>query len=127
MENKFISRVINLTASLAVIGCAVAYLYWDGLAAMGLGLGAIWGCLNLYFLKKLLEEYVTLPSKEGLKCYTWMAIKFPLLYVAGYGLLRVFAILSLVCGFSLLFIAIFLLGIGTLFSDKFQTSRGSHT
>lgn len=127
MENNFISRVINVTALLAIIGCVVVYLYWDWLAAIGLGVGAVWGCLNLYFLKKLLEEYLKLNSKDALKCYTWIGIKFPLLYVIGYGLLKVFSIVSLVCGFSLIFIAIFLLGIGKLLSDKFQTNMGSHT
>ncbi len=127
MENNFISRVINVTTALAIIGCVAACLYWGLLSAVGLGLGAAWGCLNLYFLKKLLEEYLKLNSKDALKCYTWIGIKFPLLYVIGYGLLKVFSILSLVCGFSLIFIAIFILGIGKLLSDKCQTNMGSHT
>lgn len=120
MDHKLISNILILSTILAFSAFLAAGFYTNFFDAFGILAGTGWGCLNFFFLKKLLQEWLKIDSRDFLKFYTMIAIKFPLLYLIGYGVLRwkLFPILNLLLGFSLIFIAIFMLGIGTFFSSK---------
>lgn len=111
MELRGIQTVINMTGLLAISLCLLMTVYGAFLSGIGILLGAGWGCINLYFLKKLLQEMLLL--RNGFKLLIWMVIKCPMLYVVGYGLLKIifFPLLSLVSGFSLILVAILIKGL----------------
>lgn len=56
---------------------------------LGIFLGALWGIANLYLTKQLLETILLPTPNKNLKILIFTLIKFPLLYGAGYGLLRI--------------------------------------
>jgi hypothetical protein len=112
MGLEFVNQVIKITLLLAGM-CFVIGLFYNLPYASGIAAGAIWGCVNLFLLKHLLQNWLMFGQRDYIKFYTISFIKFPLLYLAGYGLLSIsyFPILSLLLGFSLIFVAIFLRGL----------------
>jgi hypothetical protein len=126
MDNKLMNDINKTTALLVVIAYFFFGYYQNFFDAIGILLGAGWGIANIFFLKKTLEEWLLPKDRNNLIFYTLLQIKFPLLYLIGYGLLwmRIFSVLSLLIGFSLVFIAIFLLGLVNIF-DKTKTTSGS--
>jgi len=127
MELEFINRVIKTTLILAVLVLIVVSFYYGLPYGLGIFAGAIWGCVNLFFLKQLVRNWLVVGPKDHLKIYTILGIKFPLLYLAGFGLLKIYYVppLSLLLGFSLIFAVIFLKGLGRLFLEKTQTKEKS--
>lgn len=120
MEIEFIHRVIktSLMASLLAFVFLSAFShFFDG---VGVLIGAIWGCVNLFLLKHVMRSWLTLGEQDYLQMYTLVGIKFPILYVLGYGILNIEAlsILSLVMGFSLIFLVIFFKGLAMGFLKK---------
>ena len=75
----------------------------------------MWGSLNLWFLTQLVVEIFS-PGKEIRKgkVIVIAVVKFPLLYAAGYLLLRInyFPAISLISGFTLIFLVMFLKALG---------------
>lgn len=67
-------------------------------------LGAAWGLINLFFIKQLMETILLPVQNKALKILAFTFIKFPLLYLAGYGLLNMNTISpwDLVIGFTLI-------------------------
>jgi hypothetical protein len=127
MEHKLISYVILISFVLATITFIITGFYTNFFDALGILVGTIWSSTNLYFLKKLFQELLKIGSQNPLKLYTLIGIKFPLLYLIGYGVLKwkLFPLLNLILGFSVMLIAIFLLGMATLLSSKVQANIGS--
>jgi hypothetical protein len=127
MELEFISRVIKVTLIVAVISLVVVGFYYGLSYGLGIFAGAVWGCVNLYFIRQMVRNTLTLEQKDYLKIFTILGIKFPMLYLAGYGLLRIKYLppLNLLLGFSLVFAVIFLKGLGRVFLDKTQVQKGS--
>jgi hypothetical protein len=115
MGIEFIHRVIKTSLVLAVIILLFVTVYYEFKFAAGILVGCIWGCLNLYFLTQLITEIFS-PGKEVKKGKVIMiaVVKFPLLYAAGYLLLKTgyFPPLGLLCGFTLIFLVIFLKALG---------------
>ena len=129
MELEFINRVIKATLILAVLCLIVIGFYYGLPFGLGIFAGAVWGCVNLFFIKQLARNWLIAGPKDYLKIYTILGIKFPILYLAGYGLLRIKYLppLNLLLGFSLIFLVIFLKGLGRLFLEKSQTKEKSKT
>jgi hypothetical protein len=115
MGVEFIYRVIKTTLVLAVLGFLFLTVYYDFKFGGGILAGAAWGCLNLLFLTHLITEIFS-PGKEIQKGKVILValVKFPLLYAAGFLLLKIryFPAESLVIGFSLLFVVMFLKALG---------------
>ncbi len=128
-ELEFINRVIKATLVVALLCLIVVSFYYGLPYGMGIFAGAVWGCVNLFFLKQLVQNWLILGPRDYLKIYTILGIKFPLLYLAGYGLLKIKYLppLNLLLGFSLIFGVIFLKGLGRLFLEKNQTQEKSKT
>ncbi|HEX7401168.1 MAG TPA: ATP synthase subunit I [candidate division Zixibacteria bacterium] len=115
MGIEFIHRVIKTSLVLAVLILLFVTVYYDFKFAAGILAGCVWGCLNLYFMTQLITE-IFAPGKEVKKRKVVLisVVKFPLLYAAGYLLLKTsyFPPLSLICGFTLIFLVIFLKALG---------------
>jgi hypothetical protein len=118
MGVEFIYRVIKTSLVLAVLGFLFVTVYYNFRFGGGILVGAIWGCLNLLFLTNLITEVFT-PGKEVRKGKIILisVVKFPLLYAAGYVLLwiKYFPAESLLIGFTLLFVVMFLKAMGRWF------------
>ena len=112
MGLEFVNNVIKITLFLAT-ACFAIGLFYNPAFGSGIAAGAAWGCVNLFLLKHLMQNWLVLGPRDYVKVYTISFIKFPLLYLSGYGLLSIsyFPILSLLLGFSLIFVAIFLKGL----------------
>jgi len=115
MGIEFIHRVIKTSLVLAVLILLFVTVYYDFKFGAGILAGSVWGCLNLYFLTQLITEVFS-PGKEVKKRKVVLiaVVKFPFLYLAGYLLLKInyFPPLSLICGFTLIFLVIFLKAMG---------------
>lgn len=62
-------------------------LYFDWSMALSIAIGIIWGAFNLYFIRELLTELFLASPKNILKICLLTLVKFPLLYLIGFGLL----------------------------------------
>jgi len=115
MGVEFIHRVIKTSLVLAVLGFLFVTVYHGFRFGGGILAGAVWGSLNLLFLTSLVTEIFS-PGKEVRKGRVILiaVVKFPLLYAAGYALLAVkyFPPESLLIGFTLLFVVMFLKAMG---------------
>ncbi|KPJ64835.1 hypothetical protein AMJ44_12045 [candidate division WOR-1 bacterium DG_54_3] len=115
MGPEFIHRVIKTSLVVAVLGFLFVTVYYDFKFGAGILVGTIWGCLNLYFLTNLITEIFS-PDKEVRKgkVILIVLVKFPLLYLVGYVLLiiKYFPAVSLVSGFTLIFVVMFLKALG---------------
>jgi len=124
IENNFISQVLKVTLILAVGATLIVGLYLNNEDALGVLFGSFWGMANIYFLKKSLEELLKAGDRNYLLFYTFMQLKFPLLYLAGYGLLKVLPAMYLVIGSSLPFASIFILGIYRAITEESSQTKG---
>ena len=132
MGLEFINRVIKTSLVLAVLGFLFVTVYHDFRFGAGIVAGAIWGSLNLLSLTHLITEVFS-PGREIRKRRVILIalVKFPLLYAAGYLLLRIdyFPAESLLIGFTLLFLVMFLKAMGrwilSLDADKKKTEPNS--
>jgi hypothetical protein len=115
MGPEFIHRVIKTSLVLSVLGFLFVTVYYDFRFGAGIVAGALWGCLNLVLLTRLISEIFS-PGKKVIKgkVIRIALIKFPLLYAAGYALLAIknFPAESLLLGFTLLFVVMFLKAMG---------------
>ena len=115
MGVEFIHRVIKTSLVLAVLGFLFVTVYYDFKFGAGILAGTVWGCLNLLFLTHLITEVFS-PGKEVRKGKVIIIalVKFPLLYLFGYVLLKInyFPAISLLSGFTLIFVVMFLKALG---------------
>jgi hypothetical protein len=115
MGPEFIHRVIKTSLVVAALGFLFITVYYDFRSGAGILVGTIWGCANLYFLTNLITEIFS-PGKEVRKgkVILIVLVKFPLLYLIGYVLLiiKYFPAVSLVSGFTLIFLVMFLKALG---------------
>ena len=111
MENNFIARIMKVTLVLASATCFITGLYAGTSQGIGVLLGAFWGMANLYFMKISIEKWLVPGNRDHWVLFALLQLKFPLLYLGGYGLLKAFPPLYLILGSSLVFLAIFFLGI----------------
>ncbi len=95
---------LGLTAALSL-----ALFFMKGWAwASGACVGSLWVFLNSYFLYQLLEIGLNPKPKQSHKILILSIIKFPVLYVAGFFILktRVFPVYSVLLGLTLYFLAL---------------------
>jgi hypothetical protein len=115
MGPEFINRVIKTSLVVSALGFLFITVYYNFRFGAGILVGTIWGCANLYFLTSLITEIFS-PGKDVRKGKVLLIalVKFPLLYLIGYLLLiiKFFPPLSLVSGFTLIFLVMFLKALG---------------
>lgn len=115
MKSKFIDHVIVGTITLAALLCLTG-----GNKGVAILVGAIWGAANLFILKHLIPKLLTPGKKDVAKIVSLASLKCPLLYAAGYALLRVPKLPAsyLLLGFSLIFVMMVLIGMKSLYEWK---------
>jgi MFS superfamily sulfate permease-like transporter len=116
MGIEFIYRTIKTSLILALIILLFVSVYYNFKFALGILVGCMWGCLNLYFLSSLIVETIKLEKINRRKVLLIVLVKFPLLYFLGYILLRIkyFSALSLLAGFTLIFVVLALKALGRI-------------
>lgn len=118
MELEFINRIIKSTLLFGLCSFLALTVYIDFFSGLALFLGAIWGCVNLLFIKYLVQSTFDPGPKSYRKILTVMGVKFPLLYAIGYWLLTNDALppFYLVAGSASVFGMIFLYPLKNLLS-----------
>jgi len=121
-EFGFIGRTLRTICIVLLVFFPFGIYYLGILSTLAILSGAVWGILNLKLIS-LLVKYTLRPEGPDAKRAIGLAlIKFPLLYLSGYFLLRIpgFPVLSLLIGFSsvLGIMCLRLMGESLLMSDK---------
>jgi len=126
MGIEFIHRVIKTSLILAVLIFLSVTFYHRFDYAAGIFIGCGWGCLNLYLLTNLITQ-ATNPSRiDKKRIVLLILVKFPLLYLSGYFLLRLkyFPVTSLLVGFTLIFGVILLKALGRMIIPATEKGGG---
>lgn len=108
MDNKLIKQSIILTLVLAAMGFAGMSTYTSFVEGLSLFLGGVWGAANLWMITMLLQNLLLPDQRSFLKIFAYMALKFPLLYFAGYLLATdgYFSLTYLMVGSSIIFLGL---------------------
>ena len=114
MEIEFIYRTIRTSIVLACIIFLSVWLYFDFKFAAGILVGSAWGCLNLFAISLVVGVMISSQRVQKRIILLVLFLKFPLIYFIGYVILRIkyFPIMSLLAGFSLIFLVMVLKALG---------------
>ena len=120
MGLEFINRIAKATVILALIQLPFVTVYLGWQIALGVFLGALWGAANLMLIKYIITGVLTPNPASKKRALILGAIKFPILYGLGYLLLisGMFAPVSLLTGFTILFVVAFLKALGRYLIDN---------
>jgi hypothetical protein len=104
LELDFIDRTLRTTGLILLAFLPFGIYYFGFYSALAVFSGGVWGIINFIFLSSLVRTAIHPGEIDKLKVAGLALVKFPLLYVSGYFLLKVpqFEPLHLVIGFSLL-------------------------
>lgn len=110
MGLDFLKRVQRATAVVGVIAFLLVAVYYDVNFGLGILVGCAWGIANFWALTLVLTAVIRQGGVHRERAFVFAAIKFPLLYAIGFLLLRSgwFEPISLIAGFSLLFLIVLL-------------------
>ena len=110
--NTRTSRLIAMQAAGALAICAiVAQIGWGPVAAGGVLAGGLWNLASLWCLSQLLAAWLG-PRPSQRRAILWLSVKFPLLYLAAFALMRQSG-LSLV-GFGVGFTVVLIVAVAAL-------------
>lgn len=117
MGLEFLHRVLRATAVVGILAFAFAAVYYNLDFAWGLLIGCAWGIGNFWALTWVITAVVKPGGVDRRRALILAAIKFPVLYVVGYLILRSgwFSPISLLTGFSVLFVVVVLKAAGRMF------------
>jgi len=117
MGLEFLHRVLRATAVVGILAFAFVAVYYNLDFAWGLLVGCAWGIGNFWALTRIITAVVRPGEVDRRRALILAAIKFPVLYVAGYFILRSgwFPPVSLLAGFTILFVVIVLKAAGRIF------------
>ena len=102
LDISFIDRTLRTTAVLVLLFLILGSLHFAFYDVLAVVSGTIWSVINLYFLALLIRVTIRPEGPDKLAAAALMFIKVPLLYLAGYFLLKapIFRLRYLVIGFS---------------------------
>ncbi|MBU1317627.1 MAG: ATP synthase subunit I [candidate division Zixibacteria bacterium] len=114
MGLEFIGRVIKTSLVVSAFILIFGAVYYDWNYSLGIAIGLVFNCVNLWFVRGLIEQTVTLRDRRPVSIFLFSAIKFPILYLIGYLILKadIVPVTSLLVGFTLLFAIVVLKVIG---------------
>lgn len=112
----FIKRVVVMAAVLSAVGFLFLAVYYRFPFALALMLGGLWSALNLLALTFMVQQLLRPTPIDWPAALASIFVKLPLLYGAGFLLLRwdYLPKLGLVAGFSIVFAVIILKGLGRM-------------
>ncbi|HZX48639.1 MAG TPA: hypothetical protein VFF47_05420 [Nitrospirota bacterium] len=119
MENDLIKRSIRTSVIVAVILIPFLYLYLGSTFTYGFIAGAAWNIVNVFLLFHLITNLITpAESNKGLGVIAGV-IKFPLLYGAGYIVIRYtdVSLYGILAGFSLILLIFALKALGIFYTN----------
>jgi len=101
---NFIDRTIRTTGVVLLISLLPGIYYFGVFTALAFFSGGVWGIVNFIFLSALVRAALRPGHVDKVKVAGLALIKFPLLYLSGYFLIKVeqFEPLHLLIGFSTL-------------------------
>ena len=128
MGLAFIDRSLKTFGAVLIIFLPFGLYYWGLFPTLAVFSGGVWGLLNLLLLARLVKVSLRPEGADRGKTLVVALFKFPVLYVAGYFLLKIpqFDPLLLAVGFSSLFGIIVLKALGRMVvpvNDHPQRSR----
>ncbi len=114
MGLEFLDRVRRTSIFLGSIAALFAAAYMDALTAGAWILGFAWSLVNIYFIAGLVKKLLSRRHENLFKAFLLLAAKFPVLYMAGFILLKteVFPIPALLAGFFWPFFVIIMKALG---------------
>lgn len=117
MGLDFLKRVQSATAVVGALTFVLVAVYYDMDWGLGILVGCGWGIANFWALTRVLTAVLTQDGVQRRRAFIFAAIKFPVLYFLGFLALRSewFPPISLLAGFSLLFLVILLKAAGRSF------------
>lgn len=120
MQNYFFKNVSISGSLLALAAAAVFCFVKPWVWAAGVLTGALWVFLNSFFLFQLLDMGLHPRPHSKDKILIYSMLKFPVLYVAGFFILRsrIFPVMSLLAGLTAFFAAFAAVWMKTQFSPK---------
>jgi hypothetical protein len=131
MDLEFLRRVRKTSIIAGVPLAVVISYYWGPENGAGWALGIVWSLFNLYFLSSVITSVITNEKRDIPKILVALFVKFPVLYVAGFLLLRSghLSAYGLVAGFTWPFFVIVMKGIGRYYLklDESRSFFGKHT
>ncbi len=119
MEKDLIKRSIKASLIVAVIFTPFLYLYTGSNFTYGFIAGAAWNIVNVFLLFHLVTNLITpVASNKGFGLIAGV-IKFPLLYGAGYAVIRYtdVSLYGILAGFSLILFIFALKALGTFYTN----------
>lgn len=78
---------LMLTAGTIIGGAAMMAALWDVRLGAGIVAGGLWNMASLWCLTRLLSTWLG-PQPSRRRTVAWLLVKFPLLYLAVFGMLR---------------------------------------
>jgi len=110
MGLELIKRTYKTTLIVAILVFFYTWGYYSFSSAVGILVGTVWGCLNLFFITSLVTSYIKVGEKDYTKIWILLSIKFPILYGLGFLALKIgyFEPLTFLLGFSLVLTVIIL-------------------
>jgi len=111
MPDNFLKSVSGMGFVLAAVLAGAASLHGRWIWASGILVGMCWVFLNVFFLSRLLEMGFGRQSYNKKKVLLFSILKFPVIYLAGFYILksRFFPVDSILIGLSLFFVSLALL------------------
>ena len=85
----FISRTLKTTGYLILIFLPFGIYYLGVYPTLAIFSGCVWGIVNILFITRLVKVTIRPGGVDSFHAIAWGILKFPLLYLAGYFLLKV--------------------------------------
>jgi len=128
MGLDFISRSLKTSGVVLLIFLPFGLYYLGVYNTLAIFSGAVWGIVNLLFITRLIKVTIRPDGVNSFQAIGLSLIKFPLLYLAGYFLLKIphFEPLYLVIGFTsiLAIITLKVMGKALIDSDSQKQNNG---
>jgi len=107
MNPEFIDRVIKTSIVFSLLASIFLAVYIRISFAVSFMFGCLWGCANLFLLKILVIRLIVHEPRKNIKMImAVLFVKFPILYLAGYLLVKwpYLSVYGLLWGFSAILI-----------------------
>ena len=110
MPNSFFKNITTLALVFTGVGSVIALGAGSWLGACAVAIGVAWAFLNGFFLFQLVGIALTPKPQQQNKILLLSVLKFPVLYLAGFYILkyRLFPVAGILAGLTIFFAAILL-------------------
>ena len=126
MGLEFLNRTFRTFAIVVLLLLPFGFFYLNLYQTLAILSGTVWGMLNLMFLMTLIRSSIRPEGADTGRTVTLIVIKFPILYLAGYCLLKIYVFqpLDLLLGASgiMLIVVLKVLGRYVLGMDSAEKS-----